>query len=224
VKDKYDIKPKDTFYNGCHFRSRLEAKWAVFFDALGIRYQYEKEGYLIKEYYDHKTWTYLPDFYLPDFKTWVEVKGSLADMGISYWDMIANALDWESQIPNKENGIVFLTDLPKPLDYIRCSQECHVIYPRIHWRKGVYFSTTGITENGFQDYEHLLQYADASWGNMEAGKVLHGAIQYYIVRFGNPRMAPGKESEWVFDAFNTANSVRFEHGEKPIIKRKSGIR
>jgi hypothetical protein len=35
----------ETAYNGYRFRSRLEARWAVFFDALGIRYQYEKEGF-----------------------------------------------------------------------------------------------------------------------------------------------------------------------------------
>lgn len=32
-----DIKPIETHYNGYRFRSRLEARWAVFFDALGIK-------------------------------------------------------------------------------------------------------------------------------------------------------------------------------------------
>lgn len=51
------------------FRSRLEARWAVFFDALGIRWEYEKEGYDLGE----AGW-YLPDFWLPDLKMWIEVK------------------------------------------------------------------------------------------------------------------------------------------------------
>jgi hypothetical protein len=38
-----DIKPIETRYNGYRFRSRLEARWAVFFDTLGIEYQYELE-------------------------------------------------------------------------------------------------------------------------------------------------------------------------------------
>lgn len=33
-----------TRYKGYHFRSRLEARWAVFFDTLGILWEYEKEG------------------------------------------------------------------------------------------------------------------------------------------------------------------------------------
>lgn len=58
----------DTLYNGCLFRSRLEARWAVFFDQLGVRYEYEKEGYKLRH-----GW-YLPDFWLPDQDCWFEVK------------------------------------------------------------------------------------------------------------------------------------------------------
>ena len=40
-----EIKAIETIYNGYRFRSRLEARWAVFFDEIGIKYEYEKEGY-----------------------------------------------------------------------------------------------------------------------------------------------------------------------------------
>ncbi len=63
--------PIPTKYNGYHFRSRTEARWAVFFDALGIRYEYEKEGFKLPSGY------YLPDFWLPDQEFWVEVKPTL---------------------------------------------------------------------------------------------------------------------------------------------------
>ena len=33
------IKAIDTVYNGYKFRSRLEARWAVFFDEIGIEYR-----------------------------------------------------------------------------------------------------------------------------------------------------------------------------------------
>jgi hypothetical protein len=59
-----EIRAIETRYRGYRFRSRLEARWAVFFDALGIPWVYEPEGY---EYaYDGKTYRYLPDFYLPN--------------------------------------------------------------------------------------------------------------------------------------------------------------
>lgn len=63
------IKPIETRYKNYRFRSRLEARWAVFFDALGLEWQYEPEGYDLGEY----GW-YLPDFYLPYFNLFVEVK------------------------------------------------------------------------------------------------------------------------------------------------------
>jgi hypothetical protein len=62
------IKPIQTIYKGYKFRSRLEARWAVFFDNLQIPYQYEKEGFDIDGYY------YLPDFWLPTLSVWVEIK------------------------------------------------------------------------------------------------------------------------------------------------------
>ena len=39
-----------TQYAGHHFRSRLEARWAVFFDACGVKWEYEKEGYDLREH------------------------------------------------------------------------------------------------------------------------------------------------------------------------------
>lgn len=53
------MKPIETHYAGCRFRSRLEARWAVFFDTLGIQWEYEFQGY------DLPSGWYLPDFWLP---------------------------------------------------------------------------------------------------------------------------------------------------------------
>ena len=64
------IKAIETRYKGYRFRSRLEARWAVFFDALGVKWEYEKEGYDLGA-----TGWYLPDFWLPEQDCWFEVKG-----------------------------------------------------------------------------------------------------------------------------------------------------
>lgn len=65
-----EIKAIETKYNGYRFRSRLEARWAVFFDALEEPWEYEKEGFDLGE-----AGYYLPDFWLPRVNAWVEVKG-----------------------------------------------------------------------------------------------------------------------------------------------------
>jgi hypothetical protein len=64
------IKAIQTKYQGDLFRSRLEARWAVFFHELGIEYWYEHEGYDLDD-----TW-YLPDFYLPKQDCFIEIKAT----------------------------------------------------------------------------------------------------------------------------------------------------
>jgi hypothetical protein len=61
-----------TRYKGYSFRSRLEARWAVFFDELGIEWEYEKEGFNLGA-----GLYYLPDFWLPQVNMWAEVKPDL---------------------------------------------------------------------------------------------------------------------------------------------------
>lgn len=62
----------ETYYGGCLFRSRLEARWARVFDDLGMRWEYEPQGYRVGE----SERPYLPDFRLIDAGWWVEVKGT----------------------------------------------------------------------------------------------------------------------------------------------------
>lgn len=62
------IKPIETNYNGFRFRSRLEARWAIFFDMIGLKYEYEIEGFEMNGI------RYLPDFYIPSLDRWFEVK------------------------------------------------------------------------------------------------------------------------------------------------------
>ena len=70
-----------TEYNGYLFRSRLEARWAVFFDACGVDYEYEPEGYQLDN-----GLLYLPDFLLHGVDgrdggdLFVEVKGKMTEV------------------------------------------------------------------------------------------------------------------------------------------------
>ena len=80
-----EIKAIETIYNGYKFRSRLEARWAVFFDSAGIEYEYEPEGF------DLGGEWYLPDFYLPWFDCYVEIKpnnsNELSDAENKLWKL-----------------------------------------------------------------------------------------------------------------------------------------
>lgn len=77
------MKAIETRYNGYRFRSRLEARWAVFFDKLAIDWEYEPEGF------DTGEGLFLPDFCLHYGKehapVWAEVKPSLDAISDADW-------------------------------------------------------------------------------------------------------------------------------------------
>ncbi|HEX9228886.1 MAG TPA: hypothetical protein VF885_19970 [Arthrobacter sp.] len=91
-------KPKamEVLYSGKVFRSRLEARWAVFLDLLGVNWDYEPCHYEIgPDLY------YLPDFYLPDHQMWLEVKGA-PFMDAASYAKILGAVAGPHRIPLRE--------------------------------------------------------------------------------------------------------------------------
>ena len=104
------IKPIETRYKGYLFRSRLEARWAVFFDALGIRFEYEPEGFDL----GGGDW-YLPDFYFPEGSylcggSYGEVKPF---QGMDYFsDSIQGKFPLVHKFIKRTNKIIILFDGP----------------------------------------------------------------------------------------------------------------
>lgn len=114
------LKPIETQYKGYRMRSRLEARWACFFDALGVPWEYEKEGF------DLDGLWYLPDFWLPDADCWVEIKGappSLDDLDkmSGLCRKARKRVYMFSQIPDGPEALVFIPwgpDYPAPLEHL----------------------------------------------------------------------------------------------------------
>lgn len=106
------IKAIETRYNGYRFRSRLEARWAVFFDTLGIEYLYEDQGYSIYSD-DGSIINYLPDFYFPELHMFGEVKGCNYRGQIPKDDAIKMSWMLEKNDVFK-NGIILLGNIPNP--------------------------------------------------------------------------------------------------------------
>lgn len=115
--------PIETVYDGYRFRSRLEAKWACFFDAAKIRYVYEPEGYELGE-----GKRYLPDFYLPDVRTrrderkgvYIEVKGVMSDYDKERIRLFAYGGKEGGDIKNK---IVIIGNVPTSRKDAECALE-----------------------------------------------------------------------------------------------------
>lgn len=100
-RDVGDIKAIETHYKGYRFRSRLEARWAVFLDRAGIAYRYEPQGF------DLDDLLYLPDFWLPVQKCWLEIKPK-TESACYEWDERTRAY---RQIPCRRSESTFVPEL-----------------------------------------------------------------------------------------------------------------
>lgn len=184
-----ELKPIETYYNGYRFRSRLEARWAVFFDAAGVRYEYEPQGFVLPS--GNK---YLPDFLVhgivgrDEGDLWIEVKGNMTGYDAARID------EFSEHYP-----IAIVDDIPKGetaeelWDYMTnhgfepfCSQ--YKIYP---------FNFSTIDNDFF------------SFGIMatgDGGLRLCGADSSYFYGF---------DDDVTVNAYMRARRARFEHGETP---------
>ena len=63
-----------TIYKGIQMRSKLETKIAYFLDFLKIKWIYEPQVFHLSSGIIYK-----PDFYLPEHKQWIEVKGVIGN-------------------------------------------------------------------------------------------------------------------------------------------------
>ena len=209
-----DIKVIETRYNGYRFRSRLEARWAVFFDKCNIRYEYESEGY---ELPNGKK--YLPDFYLPDLDVHVEVKRNTPEGIKEVREKCPSAISWGGPI----KCIVVLSDVPKP--HTNDGGLWH--YPCVYWSShgtkwGWFFFSNPGEREGNGNVSAAL-YPDSSPTKTIAAqtdaalckklwKETPERVEYFdwlISIGGSYPMNSG-----VFDALEAARSARFEHGEE----------
>lgn len=100
-----------TTYAGVRFRSRLEADWARAFDEHAIRWTYEPEGWAFGP-----DLCYLPDFYLDELRTIVEVKGVLDDRS----ERKIRALEHEATL---NDVLVVLAEAPAGRRWTRIARD-----------------------------------------------------------------------------------------------------
>lgn len=185
------IQAIETHYAGCRFRSRTEARWAVFFDSLGVAWEYEPQGYELP------SGPYLPDFWLPTVEaekaaggTYFEVKAPDA-ADDPRWEELAAAtmrplivafgLQWTDQ------GMSWAS---RPGDR---GGEMEIYFAGGGWDNGRFFIScptcrrVGITFSG---------WLDRLSGHEQAGR------------------GSGTDDPRIIAAEEAARSARFEHGER----------
>lgn len=109
--------PIETTWRGYKFRSRLEARWAVFFDSLGLKWEYEPEGFELGD-----GLRYLPDFRVRypgrgDWEVhhqWFEVKGDPTSLSQQEWEKLVRF--------EKAHGLTILDGTPEARMYLTVSE------------------------------------------------------------------------------------------------------
>lgn len=194
----------ETRYAGCRFRSRLEARWAVFFTALDLDWHYEPQGY------HTNGGLYLPDFLLQQHglpKLWLEVRPQTGrDLG-PFFAFIGRPED-----SHHRRGFI-LGDLPNP-DAITTPDQMPQVTNSpfgIHPGEAI----------GPRDDQPYL-WCTCRWG-------LHYDLQYEGRGHRIPcpcNSVPGPAGQLLDDrghsanhppilgAYRAARSARFEHGER----------
>jgi hypothetical protein len=204
------IKAIETTYAGHRFRSRLEARWAVFFDHLGMRWQYEEQGY------DLPSGRYLPDFWLPNAAVrgnnaiWAEVKGRLDRKEFIRLLRIAFELPRQDARAYSPQLLV-LGDIGQPgLPWVHARLDVlgdkHVAlqYVYFHAPDDGPVITIPTQDPVPMRYEGLEQLADVPDEQFEVfrGLLLDTTLETRLT-----------VDPVVDDAYRAARSARFEHGE-----------
>jgi len=180
------IKAIQTEYNQLLFRSRIEARWAYTFDLLSLPYEYEKEGY------DLPSGRYLPDFWMPTLKKWVEIKGESPD---KHEEKLAYELADATDSP----VVLLFGTIPTGIDP---GGSGYVYFPHEGWDAG--YALCECPKCGLVGIE------------------FDGRSDRLPCKFaGCPRYSPNGdkmytgESDRVLQAYLLARQARFEHGETP---------
>ena len=200
------MKAIQTEYKGYLFRSRLEARWAVFFDGCRIRWEYEPEGIVLSD-----GSFYLPDFYMPDFHCYFEVKRAGlegTEEGKEAIRKISNGA-WSDSWA----GIICFGD-PMDDNLILFCQETD------DGGGGSYQGAITIGIHPYKQVPYLFAYND-------------GRERSFLTSFcEDPEYIPAVTSKYgyyeyddfvnarVLAARKAARQVRFEHGEAPVIRRR----
>ncbi len=196
---KPEKKAIQTLYHGYRFRSRLEARWAVFFDALGIKWEYEPEGFNL-----HGNIYYLPDFYVPSLDMYFEVKASeLTGEEERKCELLRDETDkpvvaligtpGQFFIENEDRDAkIFcwdMTDGSAGCSYFDCVLYAHEAFGIIFAVHDQFSSRKFCRGCMFQAENRIVQFA-GRWDN-------------------------AMSIEKTIEAATRARSARFEHGERP---------
>ena len=196
------MKSIETIYKGYRFRSRLEARWAVFFDAVGAEWEYEPEGFVLSD-----GTKYLPDFLLHNVygrgakEIYVEIKGFLTEKDLHKIELFSSG-NGSGQI---ENPIIIFGKIPEE-QWIEVMPDDEEPW----WKSHFDLDFSKNNDDRFYD----LRYSDGDWGYLTEpwAKKDGGLVLDYL-----DNRYDCVDRELTIEAYRKARQARFEHGETPKV-------
>jgi hypothetical protein len=182
-------RPIPTRYKGYHFRSRLEARWAIFFDHLRLDWEFEPQGYVVEGT------PYLPDFKLilpGDRLAFAEVKNAETDWHVGRPVQLCRALARETGWP-----VILLIGIPAYRAY-------HQFTPTL--------ASDAFQAVFFRDYEPKIVEVDGYWWTQIEIDSRTGALDFRHDDY----QARKSFGQGLVDAVRAARSARFEHGAEGV--------
>ena len=222
------IKAIETKYNGYKFRSRLEARWAVFFDAANIKYEYEPEGY---ELADNER--YLPDFYLPDEDIFVEVKAPRESAffeikkAIKFVKSANKPLLILSNLPDTSHAIWFYPALY--YHPVTCCVHCHYCFFNVWYDDDDKQQIALVRDfcdpiNVPLDRLGVIEFSEVT-SVRELREIEKASVRRLLTPFYDSSEFPYEdclskdEKQAITMCYELARQARFEHGETPEVSR-----
>ena len=195
-----DIKPIETRYKGYKFRSRLEAKWAVFFDACGIDWDYEPEGYDLGDGI-----YYLPDFVLHNVKAkgfsgdlYVEVKGHMTEEDELKIEKFYEVFSDNNELPVSKKPLLVVGNIPYGKDIF-----------------DLYYDTMDIKSQQQTGCHLYFSYVPIMGLHYETIFGIGKNKKPRLIYFSNCDCFFNINEKATIEAYQKAREARFEHGESP---------
>ncbi len=200
------VKALDTEYKGYKFRSRLEARWAVFFDSLGVEWEYEPEGFDLGGGLH-----YLPDFrlhgvtinhafYKENCTIYVEVKGNMtAGDALKINRFYELGISEEKEL--SETPVLVVGNIPEGSDM------AEII---LYMQEKAYGDLNAANPYNFEtiDGDYFAAYPGV---DKDGIFTLFGDDYSYLCDMDRVLTAR---------AYNKARQARFEYGETPAFRRR----
>lgn len=182
MNERRSVVPLETSYKGCRFRSRLEARWAVFYDATNAPWSYENDPVSVDGV------NYLPDFRVtingqstihevkPEFE-----KSRIRGQFVYLAGKMSNKLDWRGSV------------IPRVRRYIRPEMRRTLIDARLKHTEIIYtgpFPAGEVNEGTHGSYssdhsadqfdeDHLRDVATASRSGIERCEIFCAHINAF---------------------------------------------